>query len=69
MEMDVKKNPGLLKLELYCKGMRIDPSCNLKEGRIRRGGKVCTRCSGDGKSSKEGDGNNLRPLQYGLLRR
>lgn len=31
MEMDVKKNPGLLKLELYCKGMRIDPSCNLEE--------------------------------------
>ncbi|MBA7539186.1 hypothetical protein ES705_31465 [subsurface metagenome] len=24
-----KLNPGILKLELFCKGMRIDPSCDL----------------------------------------
>jgi hypothetical protein len=29
METDIRKNPGLLKLELYCKGMRLDPSCDL----------------------------------------
>lgn len=31
MERDVCKNPGLLKLELYCLGMRIDESCNLDD--------------------------------------
>ncbi|MGQ9705616.1 MAG: radical SAM protein [bacterium] len=30
MENDVRKNPGLLKLELYCKGMRLDTSCDLQ---------------------------------------
>ena len=29
METDIRNNPGLLKLELYCKGMRLDPSCDL----------------------------------------
>jgi len=34
METDVKKNPGLLKLDLYCKGMKIDESCKTgEEGR------------------------------------
>jgi hypothetical protein len=34
METDVKKNAGLLKLDLYCKGMRIDESCKTdQEGR------------------------------------
>lgn len=34
METDVKKNAGLLKLDLYCKGMRIDDSCKTgEEGR------------------------------------
>ena len=27
METDVRHNPALLKLDLYCKGMRIDDSC------------------------------------------
>jgi hypothetical protein len=31
METDVKKNPGLLKLDLYCKGMKIDDSCKTDE--------------------------------------
>jgi len=26
---DVSKNPGLLKLELFCKGMRLDESCHI----------------------------------------
>jgi hypothetical protein len=28
---DVAKNPGLLKLDLFCKGMRIDESCRIAE--------------------------------------
>jgi len=37
-----KLNPGILKLELFCKGMRIDPSCDLEKdarlvSRIRAG--------------------------------
>jgi hypothetical protein len=31
VERDVSKNPGLLKLELYCKGMKIDETCNIAE--------------------------------------
>jgi len=31
MEWDVRKNPGLLKLDLYCRGMRIDDSCHVQE--------------------------------------
>jgi len=31
MEMDVRGNPGLLKLDLYCKGMRLDDSCLVEE--------------------------------------
>ena len=27
METDVRSNPGLLKLDLYCRGMRLDDSC------------------------------------------
>jgi hypothetical protein len=27
MDLDVRRNPALLKLDLYCKGMRIDDSC------------------------------------------
>lgn len=35
-------NPGILKLDLFCKGMRIDPSCDLEKdarmlSRIRAG--------------------------------
>ena len=26
MERDIRKNPGLLKLDLYCSGIRIDDS-------------------------------------------
>jgi hypothetical protein len=28
METDVRRNPALLKLDLYCRGMRIDDSCS-----------------------------------------
>ena len=31
MEMDVARNPALLKLDLYCRGMRLDDSCDLHE--------------------------------------
>jgi len=31
METDVRKNPGLLKLDLYCVGIRIDDSCRADE--------------------------------------
>lgn len=31
MERDVRKNPGLLKLELYCLGMRLDESCEIEK--------------------------------------
>jgi hypothetical protein len=30
METDVRRNPALLKLDLYCKGIRIDESCLLE---------------------------------------
>ena len=31
MERDVRKNPSLLKLDLYCKGLRLDDSCLVEE--------------------------------------
>jgi len=31
METDVRKNPALLKLDLYCKGVRLDDSCLVEE--------------------------------------
>jgi hypothetical protein len=31
METDVRRNPGLLKLDLYCRGMRLDESCTIEE--------------------------------------
>ena len=31
MEQDVAKNPGLLKLDLYCRGIRVDESCRLAD--------------------------------------
>jgi uncharacterized radical SAM superfamily protein len=31
METDVRRNPALLKLDLYCRGMRLDPSCLVEE--------------------------------------
>jgi hypothetical protein len=31
METDVRANPALLKLELYCKGLRLDDSCYIEE--------------------------------------
>ncbi len=39
METDVRKNPGLLKLDLYCRGMRLDDSCTIEE----RGGRKVLR--------------------------
>ncbi len=31
MDTDVRTNPGLLKLDLYCKGMRLDDSCFIEQ--------------------------------------
>jgi len=31
MERDLRRNPALLKLDLYCKGMRLDESCLVQE--------------------------------------
>ena len=31
METDVRRNPALLKLDLYCRGMRMDDSCFIHE--------------------------------------
>ncbi len=31
MERDVRRNPGLLKLDLYCKGLRLDDSCLVED--------------------------------------
>jgi hypothetical protein len=31
VETDIRRNPGLLKLDLYCRGMRLDDSCYLIE--------------------------------------
>jgi hypothetical protein len=31
METDVRRNPALLKLDLYCKGMRLDDSCFIEQ--------------------------------------
>ena len=31
MHLDVRRNPALLKLDLYCKGMRIDDSCLVEQ--------------------------------------
>src|SRR5512134_3649960 len=31
METDVRRNPALLKLDLYCRGIRLDPSCTVEE--------------------------------------
>jgi hypothetical protein len=36
METDVRRNPGLLKLDLYCKGIRLDESCLVEEDGGRR---------------------------------
>jgi hypothetical protein len=39
METDVRKNPGLLKLDLYCRGMQLDESCTIED----RGGRKILR--------------------------
>ena len=31
MECDVRKNPGLLKLDLYCRGLRLDDACSIED--------------------------------------
>jgi hypothetical protein len=36
MILDVRRNPALLKLDLYCKGMRIDDSCLVEQDGGRR---------------------------------
>jgi len=36
MNLDVRRNPALLKLDLYCKGMQIDDSCLVEEDGGRR---------------------------------
>ena len=47
METDVQKNPGLLKLDLYCRGMRLDDSCTIEE---KGGRKILRTRAGDRKS-------------------
>ena len=36
METDVRRNPALLKLDLYCKGIRLDESCTVEESGGRK---------------------------------
>ena len=36
MLMDVRRNPALLKLDLYCRGMRLDDSCLVEDDGGRR---------------------------------
>jgi hypothetical protein len=36
METDIRKNPALLKLDLYCQGLRLDDSCLVEEDGGRR---------------------------------
>jgi hypothetical protein len=36
MELDVRRNPALLKLDLYCKGMRLEESCLVETDRGRK---------------------------------
>ena len=31
MQTDVSRNPALLKLDLYCRGIRLDDSCLVEE--------------------------------------
>lgn len=36
MELDIRRNPALLKLDLYCRGVRVDSSCLVEEDGGRR---------------------------------
>jgi hypothetical protein len=56
MEMDVRKNPGLLKLDLYCRGMRLDDSCTIEE----KGGRKILR-------TRAGLGSGLEVILPGEL--
>ena len=46
METDIRKNPALLKLDLYCVGVRLDDSCLVEE----HGGRIEVRSSNAGAS-------------------
>ena len=54
MISDLKKNPGLLKLDLYCKGMRLGDDCMTEEDGADLqecedcGEPVCICCAEDG---------------------
>ena len=39
MEADLRRNPGLLKLDLYCRGIRLDDTCVVE----RKGGRKILR--------------------------
>jgi hypothetical protein len=56
MEEDVRKNPGLLKLDLYCRGMRLDDSCTIEE----KGGRKILR-------TRAGLGSGLEVILPGEL--
>ena len=48
MHLDVRHNPALLKLDLYCKGMRLTSRCLVEEDGGRRS---CARGPGWGAAS------------------
>lgn len=56
METDVRKNPGLLKLDLYCKGTRLGPSCDPEQ----QGGRKIMR-------TRAGLGSGLEAILPGNL--
>jgi Radical SAM superfamily len=56
METDVRKNPGLLKLDLYCRGMRLHDSCTIEE----KGGRKILR-------TRAGLGSGLEVILPGEL--
>ncbi|MFQ5768583.1 MAG: radical SAM protein, partial [Acidobacteriota bacterium] len=56
VETDVRKNSGLLKLDLYCKGLRLDPSCTDEN----RGGRKILR-------TRAGLGSGLEAILPGGL--
>jgi sodium-dependent dicarboxylate transporter 2/3/5 len=56
MDLDVRTNPGLLKLDLYCKGMKIDESCYIEQD----GGRAIMR-------TRAGLGSGLEAILPGNL--
>ena len=56
MDMNLKTNPGLLKLDLYCKGIKIDKSCYIEQD----GGRAIMR-------TRAGLGSGLEAILPGNL--